>query len=118
MDIPAAVSISWSASTKGNPSRAASRRPTVVLPTPMVPTSTIERSVRTSEEGRGRAIAPGLYTASLPGAKGARPKQAGGRHVAHEDDPDCRRGDPHPGADRTVEHQHRSAGDAYRGAGD
>ena len=42
--IPAAASISVSASTKASPSRCARRRPVDVLPDPIKPTSTIERS--------------------------------------------------------------------------
>src|ERR1700733_16022139 len=40
---PPAVSISESPSTNGTPSRAARRRPIDDLPTPIMPTSTIER---------------------------------------------------------------------------
>src|ERR1700733_9013608 len=43
MFIPAAFSISASASTKGTPSRVPSRRPIDDLPTPIMPVSTIER---------------------------------------------------------------------------
>src|SRR5271163_1837017 len=43
MLMSAAVSISESASTNGTPSRAARRRPMDDLPTPIMPTSTIER---------------------------------------------------------------------------
>ena len=41
--MPAALSISVSASTKGRPSRVASLRPTDDLPAPIMPTSTMER---------------------------------------------------------------------------
>src|SRR5882757_4609672 len=43
IDMPAAVSISLSASVKGSRSRAAIRRPMVDLPAPIIPTSTIDR---------------------------------------------------------------------------
>ena len=43
MGLPAARSISSSASTKGRPSRGARRRPTADLPQPGMPTSTIDR---------------------------------------------------------------------------
>src|SRR5271170_1265122 len=43
MLMPAAFSISASASTKGTPSRAPRRRPIDDLPTPIMPMSTIER---------------------------------------------------------------------------
>ena len=43
IDMPAAVSISVSASRKGSPSRADKRRPIVDLPAPIMPTSTTER---------------------------------------------------------------------------
>ena len=46
-----ARSISTSASTKSSPSRWASRRPTVVLPAPIKPTSTIERSTERAGSG-------------------------------------------------------------------
>ena len=42
--MPAAVSISLSASTKAMPSRSASRRPIEDLPAPIMPTSTTERA--------------------------------------------------------------------------
>src|SRR3954464_16091861 len=44
MVMPAAASISVSASTKGSLSLRAMRRPMVDLPTPIMPTSTIERA--------------------------------------------------------------------------
>ena len=44
MLIPAAVSISLSASANGMPSRAAKRRPIEDLPAPIMPTSTTERA--------------------------------------------------------------------------
>src|SRR5215510_8777839 len=59
--MPAAASISVSASTKGSLSRAARRRPMVDLPTPIMPTSTIERPASadrmsgSGELGAGRA---------------------------------------------------------------
>ncbi len=43
MVMPAALSISVSASTKGMPSRVASLRPIDDLPAPIMPTSTMER---------------------------------------------------------------------------
>ena len=43
IDMPAAASISMSASRNGSRSRAASRRPMVDLPAPIMPTSTTER---------------------------------------------------------------------------
>ena len=42
--MPAAASISASASRNGKPSRADSRRPMVDLPAPIIPTSTTERA--------------------------------------------------------------------------
>ena len=54
--MPAAASISSSASTKGRRSRCASRRPTVDLPTPISPTSTIGRPVHS---GRIAAVSGG-----------------------------------------------------------
>src|SRR3546814_19514603 len=57
MVMPAARSISVSASAKGRPSRCARRRPIVDLPTPISPTSTI---------GRAR-IAAGMADAGLFG---------------------------------------------------
>ncbi len=47
--MPAAVSISVSASKNGSRSRAASRRPMVDLPAPIMPISTIERLSRAAE---------------------------------------------------------------------
>ena len=54
MVMPAALSISVSASMKGIPSRAASLRPIDDLPAPIMPTSTIERlpSARTTADSR------------------------------------------------------------------
>ena len=43
IDMPAAASISASASRNGIPSRADSRRPMVDLPAPIIPTSTTDR---------------------------------------------------------------------------
>src|ERR1051326_5944301 len=58
MEQPAACSISASASRKGRPSRAASRRPIEVLPAPINPTSTIRRPRRWSGGGgASRAMA-------------------------------------------------------------
>ena len=58
MLMPAAFSISLSASTKGMPRRAPSRRPIDDLPTPIMPTSTIER--RPARQDRGRGGGPSL----------------------------------------------------------
>jgi hypothetical protein len=44
IDMPAAASISMSASRNGSRSRADSRRPMVDLPAPIMPTSTTERA--------------------------------------------------------------------------
>src|SRR3954451_9024225 len=58
---PAAASISSSASTKGRPSRFASRRPTVDLPAPIIPISAIDFSGREGAAAMFGAIqsAPG-----------------------------------------------------------
>ena len=57
--MPAASAISWSESTKGTCSSAASRLPTLVLPAPISPTSAIVRASRgTDGEGRGGSIMP------------------------------------------------------------
>src|SRR6266852_6453479 len=58
MVMPAAASISASASTKGMPSRAASLRPMDDFPAPIIPMSTIERlpSAATSVASDGEAI--------------------------------------------------------------
>src|SRR3546814_20257393 len=53
----AANSISSSASTKGKPSRAASRRPTVDLPTPIMPTRTMGQLIAGLKDFRFRCMA-------------------------------------------------------------
>src|SRR5262245_53057454 len=58
IDMPAAFSISVSASTNGMPSRCARRRPTEDLPAPIMPTSTTER--------RPRAAAMAVSGVALP----------------------------------------------------
>src|SRR5215208_1381466 len=66
IDIPAAVSISASASVKRRSRRVASRRPTVLFPAPIRPTSTIERFPRRLliASSRLRSGAPGLAARS------------------------------------------------------
>src|SRR5689334_23244364 len=59
MVMPAAVSISVSASTKGSRRRAASSRPTVDLPAPIIPTSTISRLQRAARIARSGAVGLG-----------------------------------------------------------
>src|SRR6185437_8822843 len=49
IDMPAAASISTSASRNGSPSRTDSLRPMVDLPAPIIPTNTIERLPRAAE---------------------------------------------------------------------
>src|SRR3569623_2453630 len=71
IDMPAAVSISLSASTKGRLSRAASRRPTVDLPTPISPTSTIGWPVQTGAGAGLCNMRRGLYSALASRAKGS-----------------------------------------------
>src|SRR4051812_28301931 len=71
MTMPAAASISRSASLKGSSSRLASLRPTVLLPAPMRPTSTSERapSRRRIEPSMaapaGTALAPSACSSGL-----------------------------------------------------
>ena len=48
--MPAAASISVSASRNGSRSRADSRRPMVDLPAPIMPTSTIERAPSAADD--------------------------------------------------------------------
>src|SRR5579885_1653587 len=61
---PAAASISLSASTKARPKRCASRRPMLVLPTPISPTSAIVRGTCNGSEtlmaGPCRTVAASL----------------------------------------------------------
>ena len=58
--MPAAFSISASASTNGMPSRAASRRPIDDLPAPIMPTSTTERRPSAAPSDAAAARVPHL----------------------------------------------------------
>ena len=67
--MPAAVSISVSASAKGRPSRVASRRPIDDLPAPIMPTSTSDRVPKARDDiglqGRFRGIFRVLLNGSI-----------------------------------------------------
>ena len=63
--MPAAFSISTSASTNGMPSRLASLRPTDDLPAPIMPTSTTERRPSAAlSDACGCGVAPLCVTTS------------------------------------------------------
>ncbi len=67
--MPAAFSISVSASTNGIPSRLASRRPIEDLPAPIMPTSTTERAPSAATmAGSGAALPLEWYATGCGGA--------------------------------------------------
>ena len=65
--MPAAFSISASASTNGTPSRSATRRPIEVLPAPIMPTSTAERQPSAATMAASGLVRPAISRVTLPG---------------------------------------------------
>src|SRR5215468_9479495 len=63
--MPAAASISVSASTKGSLSRAARRLPMVDLPTPIMPTSTIERPASADRMSGSGELGAGMAASDM-----------------------------------------------------